>query len=160
MTNVTRSEVEDFFYHEAELLDSWKLEEWLQLFLPDGKYMVPSLSSPELSSKESLYLVMDDYRRLSSRVHQYLGGYTWAESPFSQVRRLTTNVRIITQNNNEIKATANFSVHRFYQGNADTYIGQSQYILHKEKSGFRIREKKSVLAMDVLRPQGKLTIIL
>ena len=28
---VTRAEVEDLLYHEAELLDGWKLDEWLAL---------------------------------------------------------------------------------------------------------------------------------
>jgi 3-phenylpropionate/cinnamic acid dioxygenase small subunit len=31
MTGATRGEVEDLFFHEAELLDAWNLEEWLTL---------------------------------------------------------------------------------------------------------------------------------
>ena len=29
---VTRAQVEDFLYHEAALLDEWKLDEWQALF--------------------------------------------------------------------------------------------------------------------------------
>jgi hypothetical protein len=30
-TEVTRAEVEDLLYHEAFLLDEWRMEEWLGL---------------------------------------------------------------------------------------------------------------------------------
>ena len=33
---LTRSEVEDFLYAEAELLDEWRLPEWLDLFTDDA----------------------------------------------------------------------------------------------------------------------------
>jgi p-cumate 2,3-dioxygenase beta subunit len=155
-----RIAVEDFLYYEADLLDSWALSEWLALFVPESKYLVPSLDHPEMSSTQSLYLIMDDYRRLSSRVNQYLGGHVWAETPFSRVRRHVTNVRVLSEND-KILVKANFSVHRFYQGNADLYVGQYHYqLLNGGKAGFQILEKKAVLDMDVLRPQSKLSILL
>ena len=37
MTNaVSRAEVEDLLYHEADLLDSWKLDDWLALMTEDA----------------------------------------------------------------------------------------------------------------------------
>lgn len=161
MTEVSRTSVEDFLYREADLLDSWSLSEWLELFLPDSTYLVPSLDHPELSHTESLYLIMDDYRRLSSRVNQYLGGYVWAESPFSKVRRQVTNVRIVDEDENSLTVTANFSVHRFYNGNHDVYVGRYRYILALGGDGsLAIAEKKATLDLDVLRPQSKLSILL
>src|SRR5262249_42863699 len=38
---VTRAEVEDFLYHEAALLDEWKLKEWEALLADDAAYYVP-----------------------------------------------------------------------------------------------------------------------
>ena len=38
---VTRAEVEDFLYHEAALLDEWKLDEWQALLTDDAAYYVP-----------------------------------------------------------------------------------------------------------------------
>ena len=34
-TTSLRSEIEDFLYREASLLDGWQLDEWLGLFAPD-----------------------------------------------------------------------------------------------------------------------------
>lgn len=161
MTNISRNSVEDFLYHEADLLDSWSLSEWLELFLPDSTYLVPSLDHPDLSHKESLYLIMDDYRRLSSRVNQYLGGHVWAETPFSRVRRQVTNVRIVDTEKDRLTVTANFSVHRFYNGNHDVYVGQYRYVIAIQEDGsLAIAQKKATLDLDVLRPQSKLSILL
>src|SRR5207253_10818569 len=44
---ITRAEVEDFLYHEAALLDAWKLDEWLALLTDDATYRVPSNDRPE-----------------------------------------------------------------------------------------------------------------
>ena len=40
-TEVTRAEVEDLLYHEAYLLDEWRMEEWLELWAADAEYVVP-----------------------------------------------------------------------------------------------------------------------
>ena len=38
---LVRQEVEDFLYHEAELLDERRYEEWLDLFTEDARYWMP-----------------------------------------------------------------------------------------------------------------------
>ena len=43
---ITRQEVEEFLYHEADLLDEWKLVEWAALFSKDGTYSVPPIGNP------------------------------------------------------------------------------------------------------------------
>ncbi len=60
-TETLHREVEDFLFLEAELLDGWKLEQWLQLFTPDGRYLVPSCDLPEDASPDkSLFYIADD----------------------------------------------------------------------------------------------------
>ena len=51
---VTRAEVEDFLYHEAALLDDWRLDEWLGLLTDDAAYYVPPNDKPELPSGSRL----------------------------------------------------------------------------------------------------------
>ena len=36
-----RLRVEDLLYREADLLDAWKLDEWLTLYTDDAHYYVP-----------------------------------------------------------------------------------------------------------------------
>jgi 3-phenylpropionate/cinnamic acid dioxygenase small subunit len=52
MTNalLSRSAVEEFLYHEAELLDTWRLPEWSELFTDDARYDIASLDSEDPST--------------------------------------------------------------------------------------------------------------
>jgi hypothetical protein len=43
---VSRSEVEDFLYAEAALLDTWSLDDWLLMYEEDAKYEVPATMLP------------------------------------------------------------------------------------------------------------------
>lgn len=51
MQNLTRSEVEDFLYHEAALLDDWQLDDWLALYTADARYEVPATDLPRDAKK-------------------------------------------------------------------------------------------------------------
>ena len=46
MQAIARTDVEDFLFAEAELLDEWRLPEWLELFTDDAKYYVPATDLP------------------------------------------------------------------------------------------------------------------
>ena len=46
MHSLTRSDIEDFLFAEADLLDQWRLPEWLTLFTDDAKYEVPCTDLP------------------------------------------------------------------------------------------------------------------
>ena len=97
-TAITRQQVEDFLFAEADLLDSWKLNEWLALFDPErGGYYIPTMDAPNADHTKALYLIADDMVRLKSRVAQLLSGTTWAEKPPSRTNHLISNVRITVQ---------------------------------------------------------------
>ena len=57
---VTRAEVEDFFYLEADLLDRWKLDDWLKLLADDASYYVPPNDKPDADHRFTLFTVADD----------------------------------------------------------------------------------------------------
>ena len=42
-----RLDVESFLFHEAELLDNWKLPEWTKLYSDDAHYEITSLSAAD-----------------------------------------------------------------------------------------------------------------
>jgi benzoate/toluate 1,2-dioxygenase beta subunit len=39
--------IEQYLYHEARLLDDRKLDEWLKLWTPEGRYWVPRKQGQE-----------------------------------------------------------------------------------------------------------------
>ena len=158
--SITVGEIERFLVDEAALLDEWRLEEWLQLFAEDGRYLVPPLDAPDADHRTTLFLVADDRRNLASRIRQLLGGTTWAENPRSRTRRLVTNFRILDEAPGSVTATANFAVWRFQHDATDVYVGRYVNILVRGPTGLMFRERRVVLDLETLRPHGKLSFIL
>jgi p-cumate 2,3-dioxygenase beta subunit len=156
----SRQEVEDLLYHEAALLDEWRLEEWLELLTEDAIYQIPPTDVPEGDARNTLFIIADDVLRIRSRVKQLLGKSAWAENPHSRTRRMITNVRVLGAENENILITANFAVHRMRYESVDTYIGRYNYKLVRHENQLRIRERRVVLDNEALRPHGKISFIL
>ena len=157
---VTREQIEDFLYAEAALLDEWRLQEWLELLTEDVTYFVPATDVPDGDAKDTLFLIADDALRVRSRVKQLLGKSAWAENPHSRTRRLISNVRIREANGETVRIAANFIVYRMRLDQVDTYVGRYEYILVQREGQLKIRERKAILDLEALRPQGKVSIIL
>ena len=74
---VTRAEVEDFLYHEAALLDEWRLDAWQELLTDDACYYVPSNDQPESDHRlvsVAANFVCYRFRRYE-RIREYVGSY-------------------------------------------------------------------------------------
>lgn len=157
----TRSEVEDLLYLEADLLDAWKLKDWLKLYTEDAQYEVPSADLPgDADPATSLFYIADDRFRLEERVVRLNKKTMWSEYPRSKTRHLVTNVRILGAESGELSARAAFAVYRTKWGNTDIYVGSYEYVLRETEEGLRIRKKRSILELDSLRPQGRVSILL
>lgn len=160
MSALTRAEAEDFLYAEAALLDEWKLNEWLELMTEDIHYYVPPTDEPDGEATDTLFIVADNAERLKARVHQLTHPGAWAESPPSRTRRMISNVRIHESNGDEHKVGANFIVYRIRNAKTDAYVGRYEHVLVKNGSGIKIRERRSILDHEALRPHGKVSIII
>jgi p-cumate 2,3-dioxygenase subunit beta len=154
-----RASVEDFLHFEAELLDSWKLLQWFELFAPDGRYLVPSTDLPNGEPSTDLMLVHDDYALLEQRVKSLLRRSAHAEFPQSRTRRLVTNVTVFEAEPGLFEARANFAVYRFRASRADCYVGSYRHRLIPDGERYLFLERRSVLDHEALT-QGKLSIIL
>jgi p-cumate 2,3-dioxygenase beta subunit len=158
--NVTREQVEDFLYAEADLLDNWQLNEWVALFDQEqGGYFIPTTDAPDADPNKALFLIADDMAKLRSRVSQLLSGVAWAENPKSRTRHMVNNVRIAGMEGDALLVKANFVVFRMRFQNIDPYIGKYHYKLLPENGTFRILERRVVLDLEALRPHGKVSFI-
>jgi p-cumate 2,3-dioxygenase subunit beta len=156
----SRQEVEDFLYAEAELLDEWRLDEWLSLFDEErGGFYMPATDAPYSDHNTSLYLIADDMTRLRSRVSQLMSGLTWAENPKSRTCHMLSNVRIAGVENDLLLVKANFVVYRMRFQNIDPYIGKYYYKLLPRDGSFKIVERRVILDLEALRPHGKVSFI-
>ena len=160
-TAVTRAEVEDLLFLEAELLDDWKLEQWLALSTQDATYSVPSTDLPaDADPGKSLFYIADDRVRMQERVIRLMKKTAHSEQPRSRTRHLVSNVRIGAMEGDQLGASAAFVTYRTKNGHTDTFIGSLRYRLQRQADGLRIRDKRCVLDLDGLRPHGRISIIL
>lgn len=161
MQTFTRPEIEDFLFHEAALLDDWRLEEWLALFTDDARYEVPSTDlAKDATPDSSLFYIADDAFRLGERVKRLQKKTAFSEYPRSKTRHLVSNVRILESGADGCRVATAFVTYRTKGGHTDTYIGSSEYALVRQAAGLRIRKKRCVLDLDSLRPQGRVSILL
>jgi len=156
----TRSDVEDFLYAEAALLDDWRLSEWFALFAEGATYQAPTAGAPEDDDPtKSLFYIADDYVRLRERIGRLNKKEAHAEYPHSRVRHMISNVRITGVGDGSSDVTCNFVVYRSKNGKVDTFFGHSLYVIDWSGEAWRIASKRVVLDMDMLYP-GKLSIVI
>ena len=158
--NITRQEIEEFLYQEAEFLDTWQMKAWADLFSTEGTYEIPPIGSPDADFKKSLFLVHDDRARLEQRALRLLKKEAHVEYPHSQTLHNVSNVRIVSNEEDSIAVRCNFTAYRAKRDFLDTYVGVNEYELVKEDGELKIKSKKVILKLEALRPQGKVSILL
>lgn len=93
-----REEVQEFLFHEAELLDEGRFEEWLGLMTDDVRYQMPVRMTRERGQGADLSPDMqffwEDRATLGLRVQRLKTEFAWAEDPPSRTRHFVTNVRV------------------------------------------------------------------
>jgi len=158
---ITRSEVEDFLYHEAALLDAWRLDDWLELLTRDAAYYVPPTDAPASDHRNALYLIADDINRIRARVKRLKDTEAHAEFPHSRTRRMIGNVRITDSSEAALTVEANFVIHRFRRGVPERkFVGHYVYRLAVTDDGLTIAERRAVVDSAELGAQGAVSFIL
>ena len=157
---VTRAEVEDLLYHEAELLDAWKLDDWLALLTDDASYFVPPNDKPDADHRFTLFTVADDIVRLRERIIRLKDPNCHAEYPPSHTRRLITNVRITGVEGDVISVAANFAIYRYRRNEpAREFVGRYRYQLRRTDAGLKIAERRAILDAEELGALGSVSFL-
>lgn len=120
----THYRVEQFLYHEAELLDSFSLAEWLTLLEESIVLQVPVRVDRDPGSEQSAFsetanYLREDYEMLRERVGRLEKEYAWSENPRSRVRHVIGNVRVLGVEDDELTVANNQHVFRSYGDTAD-----------------------------------------
>jgi p-cumate 2,3-dioxygenase beta subunit len=158
---VTRAEVEDFLYYEAELLDSWKLDDWLALCTEDVGYYVPPNEKPDADHRYTLFTIADDPVRLRERIIRLKDPNCHAEYPPSRTRRMISNVRITGNEGDTVSVAANFVIFRHRRNEPPReFVGRYRYKLRRSNGTFRIAERRAILDAEELGTRGAVSFLL
>jgi 3-phenylpropionate/cinnamic acid dioxygenase small subunit len=157
----THQRVESFMYRETDLLDTFALEEWLELLADDFTLSVPVRASRDPGSEQdefssrSFYL-REGIERIRERVGRLQKEYAWSENPRSRVRHVIGNVRILEAENDELTVSNNQHVFRSYGDTPDHDLlsGQRHTVLRETADGFRIADRTVYLDHTVLNTKN------
>jgi p-cumate 2,3-dioxygenase subunit beta len=158
---VTRAEVEDLLYHEADLLDRWKLDDWLKLLTDDASYYVPPNDKPDADHRYTLFTVADDIVRLRERIIRLKDPNCHAEYPPSRTRRMISNVRLDGAEDDLILVSANFAIFRHRRNEpVRQFVGRYKYKLRRTDEGLKIAERRAILDAEELGSMGSVSFLL
>jgi dibenzofuran dioxygenase beta subunit len=150
-------EIEKFYYREANLLDSGKFYEWLELFTEDARYVMPSRQThepgqgAEVSGEGELGLIEDDKGFLAMRVKRLGTGLAHAEQPPSRTRHFVTNVVVLAERDDEYEVSANVLVFQSrYEKSEDFFVGTRRDLLRKVGGSWRIARRQVILDQPTL----------
>ena len=165
---VLQAEVEQFLYHEAELLDEHRYAEWFELFADDVRYRVPTQENrlrrdrraghgdldgdPEPHLEVALF--DDDKTTLGWRVRQLETATHWAEDPPSRTRHLVSNVRVrpAADGHDDLLAVrSNFICYRNrLAGEVDLWAGERHDLLRRAGTDWLVARRTVVLDQNVV----------
>lgn len=158
---ITRTQVEDFLYEEASLLDAWKLDEWLALLTEDAIYRVPPNDRPDNDAKDTLFTIADDIHRIRARITRLKDKNAHAEFPLSRTRRMIANVRITGVEGDSLKVESNFVVYRFRRdGDIREYVGRYRHGLRQADGKLMIARREAIIDSMELGALGLVSFIL
>jgi 3-phenylpropionate/cinnamic acid dioxygenase small subunit len=154
-----KEEIEAFLYHEAELLDERRFEEWLDLFTDDAHYFMPMRRNVPHDEPEREFTRagtdvnwFDEGKdTLTRRVKQILTGIHWAEEPPSRTCHIVSNVQVLAADPAEVTVKSRFLVYRNrVETETDFLVGKREDVLRREAGGWKIARRKIVLDQNVL----------
>jgi p-cumate 2,3-dioxygenase beta subunit len=141
---LSRAEAEDFLYHEADLLDEWRLDEWLALFTSDAVYWLPGRHG-DADPQRDASLVYDDRDRLKDRIFRLTEGPAHSQIPPSATRRLIANVRVKGRAGDDLLVHSNFVIYEVRRNQQRAFAGRYEHRLRPEGGTWRIAARTATL---------------
>jgi p-cumate 2,3-dioxygenase subunit beta len=151
-------QVEQFLFHEAQLMDEHRFDEWLALWDPDVLYWAPA-GRDEVDPDREISLIYDDRIRLELRIARLKSGFAHAQEPRSRMRRLLSNIAIEESDQGRIVAASNFILVELRRGKQDLFAGRSIHRLRPCDGAFKMVSKK-VMLVNNDEPIDNLTFLI
>lgn len=158
-------DIENFIYHEADLMDEAKYEEWQQLFTEDCEYWIPSWSTESefISNPDyELSLIYWNKQNIDEYVQRLRSGNAHVMIPSPRSTRYISNVIVERKNENEFTVRSKWFLHDFrlqYNKGVQQFFGGSMDHKIVIVDGLlKIASKKVIVINDDIK-RGHLMII-
>jgi 3-phenylpropionate/cinnamic acid dioxygenase small subunit len=143
--------VEQFLYHEARLLDTGRLEAWLDLFTEDATYWLP-LEQGQRDPLETSSILYDDRALLELRVKQARHPRAHARLPLARTVHQVGNVVVLSQDDSQVKVASTLQLIEFRNERQRVWGALVEHSLRRTPDGYRIAHKR----VDLVNSEGEL----
>ena len=140
---VQRSDVEDFLYREARLLDTARFEEWLDLFTDDALYWVPA-GKDDIDPSQHVSIIHDDKAAMATRIKRLRSGFAFSQDPASRVHRLISNVEVTgpEEGSSIFEVNCMMLLVELARKRQTVHTARCEFTLDRSTTTWRIRRKK------------------
>jgi 3-phenylpropionate/cinnamic acid dioxygenase small subunit len=137
--NEVQHAVEQFLYRQADLLDSKKWQEYVDLFAADGIYWVPA--DPAHTTWDGMPAIFaEDKNLMAVRMKRVLHPDAWSQRPAWGTNHVVSNVTIDkVAKNGDVRARSRFHMMELRRDDVRHFAGSYTHHLKKTKSGYRIK---------------------
>ena len=134
----TQHAVEQFLYHQADLLDRKEWERWIGLFADDGVYWMPP--EPSYTTWDGTPAIFaEDKNLMRVRMGRVLHPDAWSQRPLWGTNHVVSNVIIENESAQEIVVRSRFHMMELRRDDVRHFAGSYEHHLRKTKEGYRIK---------------------
>ena len=152
-----RSEVEQFLYREAWLLDQGRLDEWLALFTGDATYWIP-LQASQADPMTTSSIVYDYRRLLEVRVRQFQHPRAHARVPAPRTVHQVGNVQVLQAADHDVRAGSTLILVEYRRERQRVWGALVEHRLRRTADGLRIAAKRIDLANSEAELDGSVCL--
>lgn len=150
----THRRVSDFIFHECQLADESRWDEWEALLADDMHYWVP-VAGADADPDRDVSIINDNRSRLRTRLKQLKTGTRHSQAPLSVMRRMLSNMVILLADDGLTEVEANFVIYEYQTQSMmalNTWPGRVRYRLRASGESFEIVQKR----VDLIMASGNL----
>jgi benzoate/toluate 1,2-dioxygenase subunit beta len=134
----THHAVEQFLYHQADLLDRKEWERWIGLFADDGVYWMPP--EPSYTTWDGTPAIFaEDKNLMRVRMGRVLHPDAWSQRPLWGTNHVVSNVILEKETKSEVIVRSRFHMMELRRDDVRHFAGSYLHQLKKTRDGYRIK---------------------
>jgi 3-phenylpropionate/cinnamic acid dioxygenase small subunit len=141
--------VEQFLYHQSELLDAKHWQDYIDLFAADGIYWMP-VTPEQTEWRDSPSIFAEDRAMMSIRMGRVMHPNAWSQAPMWGTSHTVGNVVIESATDDHVTVRSRFHMVELRRDTQRQFAGTYRHTLLRVGEDFRIQLQR----VDLLSSQA------
>lgn len=145
--SVDRTQIEQWLFREARLMDGFCLPEWEALWTDDGVYWIPCAHDSDPFKDVSI--IYADRDGITRRLGRMKSSAMYTQDPRSIISRVVSNIEIYPDGDDKVTTHSTFNVTEFKRRGREswhyTWAGRAEHRLRRANGDWKMAYKKATL---------------